>query len=366
MRPFFVISVMLLSTFVALGQDKNEYAAQLKAIEEEMDSLSIFTLIDSLFSLDLSIHSELNVRVGYTTNVTSAGRNYNISQSAFSPGIAYYHKSGTYFDLTGYWNSGVEPNYNPTILSMGYLGEFQNTKWNYSLDAERWFYNPKDSSENSLFYSIGGSLSYDFKWGFATADYSFLFGNETAHRVITNLSGTISLGKWWVFKNISLYPSASMMVGNNNITQLRITTHTIRQQYAERLTSLESFKRLTPEQQKFIFTLTIRSYRNGIITEEQRNSLLIDLHNRNTLSPTSRQALFEIASQSYQIETLEESSRFGILNYAFTLPLSLSTDRLYIMLSYTYSIPVQLPGEFIQVDPIGYFGASITYRIPFK
>ncbi|MEO9484932.1 MAG: hypothetical protein ABJG47_15840 [Ekhidna sp.] len=360
------IMVLLTIALPSQSQDTLSYAEQLRAIEDELDSLSIFNLIDSLFSLDAKPSSELNVRFGFTTNVTSAGRDYNLSQSGLSPGLSYYHKSGFYGDLAGYWNSGVDPGYNPTILSAGYLGNFQNPKWSYSLDAERWFYNPKDSSNNPLTYSAGSSLTYDFKWGFASVDYSFLFGEETANRIITNLTGTINLGKWWIFKSISLYPSASMMAGNSDITQLRITNREVSEQTANRIRRIDSFANLTDDQRRFMALLIFRSFNNQVITEQERNELLINLRNAEELTLENQQALQTIANEGYEITEFRDSNKFGILNYALTLPLSLSTNRFYLLLSYTYSIPVQLPGEFIEVDPIGYFGASISYRIPFK
>lgn len=366
MRRTVTIAALLIIVSPSFSQDSLSYAEQLKAIEEEMDSLSIFNLIDSLFTLDVKPSSELNVRFGFTTNVTSAGRDYDISQSGVSPGISYYHKSGLYADLAGYWNSGIEPNYNPTILSAGYLGTFKNPQWSFSVDAEKWFYNPKDSSENPLAYSAGGSLSYDFTWGFASVDYSFLFGDETANRIITNLSGNINLGKWWIFKSVILYPTVNMMIGNSDITQLRISNRQISDQNAERIQRLTTFANLTDEQKKFVGTLIIRAYRNGIITEEVRNQLLSDLRFSSDLSAQDQQALQRIVNEGYEVTEYVDSNEFGILNYSFTLPLSLSTDRLYFMFSYTYSIPVQLPGEFIEADPVGYFGASISYRIPFK
>ncbi|MEQ9008237.1 MAG: hypothetical protein RLP12_10155, partial [Ekhidna sp.] len=58
------ILVLLLLAFTSKSQDTLSYAEQLKAIEEEMDSLSIFNLIDSLFTLDIKPKSELNIRFG--------------------------------------------------------------------------------------------------------------------------------------------------------------------------------------------------------------------------------------------------------------------------------------------------------------
>ncbi len=360
------IVVLLVLSFSTFSQDEINYAKQLEALEKEIDSLSIFNLIDSLFDTNILPSSELNIRFGFTTNVTSAGRDYDISQSGFSPAISYYHKSGFYADLAGYINNGIEPSYNPTVLSLGYLDAFKNPKWSYSLDAERWFYNPKDSSNNSLFYSMGGSLSYDFTFGFASVDYSFLFGEETANRIITNLSGKISLNKWWIFEDIKLYPSFGMMIGDSDITLLRITERQVGQQNADRLSSLESFEDLTENQRRYVALVAIQSFRNDVISRDQRNSLLADLANSSILSENSRNAIERITSQTFEASEFVSSKEFGILNYAFTLPISLTVGRINLILSYTYSIPVQLPNEFIEVDPLGYLGASISYRIPFK
>lgn len=331
-----------------------------------MDSLSIFFLIDSLFSTSIEPASEVNIRLAYTSSVTSAGRAFDISQQGISPGVSYYHKSGAYVDLAGYWNSGTDPKYNPTVLTAGYLGALKNSKWNYSLDAERWFYNPKDSSDNPLTYSIGGSLSYDFSIGFISFDYSFLFGKETAHRLIPSISGDINLGSWWIFDRVKLYPSVTMMAGNSDITQQRISNYQISDQTARRIQQLTSFASLDEKQRIYLQRLIWRSYNNEVITEQERNRLLFSLRNATNLSPEQIRSLNNIVNEGYEVYAYEDGNAFGILNYSFTLPLSLSAGNLHFLLSYTYSLPIQLPGEYLEVDPIGYFGASISYRIPFK
>ena len=90
--------------------------------------------------------------------------------------------------------------------------------------------------------SFGTSISYDFNKGYVGLDYSFLFGKETAHRFIGNLTGTINLGKWSVFKSITLFPTASIMAGNGDITTLLITTEQVDDQF--RLT-VERFNKLS-------------------------------------------------------------------------------------------------------------------------
>ena len=124
MSRFFTIVWLLSYSTSSFSQESQElsYAEQLLALEEELDSLSIFNLLDSVLLLSAVQKSELNVRVGLTSSVTSAGRDYNIDQTGYSAGLSYFHKSGGYLDLAGYYNTNVEPSYNPTILSAGYLG----------------------------------------------------------------------------------------------------------------------------------------------------------------------------------------------------------------------------------------------------
>lgn len=358
-------SLLLCILIPASSQDTLSYAEQLRAIELEMDSLSIFNMIDSLFSLDVSPKSELNVRFGYSSSVTSAGRDYGLNQAGLSSGIAYYRKSGFYGDLSGYWNNGAEPKYNPTILSAGYLA-VTSSKWSYSFDYEKWFYNPNDSSDNTLTNSFGASANYDFKKGFASVDYSFLFGEETAHRVIGNLSWNIKLGKWWIFKSINLYPSASIMLGNGDITTLRITEKTSDDQIKNRLGKLDSFSNLDDGNKRYLSALIISANNQGLITDAERFQIRQKIRNSLELSASDKDILFKVINSFNQTSEFAESNEFGILNYSFMLPMSLSTKRFNLLLSYTYSIPVTHPDEFFSVDPVGYFGASISYRIPFK
>lgn len=358
-------SLLLCLLIPASSQDSLSYADQLKAIELEMDSLSIFNLIDSLFSLEISPKSELNVRFGFSSSVTSAGRDYGLNQAGLSSGLAYYDKSGFYGDLSGYWNSGTSPKYNPTILSTGYLG-ITSTKWSYSFDYEKWFYNPKDSSDNPLTNSIGASTSYNFDKGFASLDYSFLFGAETAHRIIGNLSWDIKLGKWWIFKSIRLYPSASIMFGNGTITELRVTQKVNNDRIKDILSQINSFSTLNDTQKRYLSILIFNANDQGVITDSERFQLRQKIRNSGDLTSSDKEVLIKVIDSFNQTSEFVESNRFGLLNYSFTLPLSLSTGRLNILLSYTYSIPVKLPGEFFSVDPVGYFGTSISYRIPFK
>lgn len=326
--------------------------------------MSIFSLIDE--ALSATPGSELNFRFAYTSSVTSAGRDYDLDQRGYSPGIAYYHRTGLYADLSGYWSPDITPSYNPTILSVGYLGSFKKNI-SYSFDYEKWFFNPQDTSINPLSNSFGASATYDLKWGFLNLDYSYLFGQESSHRIISTLTGNIKLGKFWKFNNVSLYPSASILFGNGTVTILRITEQTLRARAEERITRITTFENLSTSEKAFARRVILVAFNNGIITQRERNSLLLKTINDETLNEADRRALRSIASGTFFVDEYIEENQFGLLNYAFTLPLAFSTNRITFLLSYTYSLPVSLPDEeFLDIGPIGYFAASINYRLPFS
>src|SRR5688572_708531 len=62
------------------------------------DSLSIFSLIDSLLQLENESGSILSLRLGYNSNVLSTGRTLGIENFGLAPGISYYHRTGLYAD----------------------------------------------------------------------------------------------------------------------------------------------------------------------------------------------------------------------------------------------------------------------------
>jgi hypothetical protein len=341
------------------------YADALASLENELDSLGIYLLLDSLISANPLYPNEINVRLGYTGSVTSAGRDFGIDQSGLIPGISYYHNSGLFGDVSGYWNSGVTPSYNPTVVTIGYLGN--KKKWGYSFDYERWIYNPKDSTDNPLTNSIGSSVSYAIKDWSIGVDYSYLFGNANANRIFTNLGYTINLNGFWKFNYVSILPSFNVLIGNSEITALRITSNQITQEYRNRLRSILSVSEATEDQREVWRRRIIRAVSNERITQQQGLFLLGILNGSITLTEENLDLIRStLDSGTYSREDFYEAESFGVLNYAFSLPLSLSANKWSLLFSYTYTIPVQLPGEIIEVDPLGYFSCSVLYRIRFK
>ena len=71
------------------------------------------------------------------------------------------------------------------------------------------------------------------------------------------------------------------------------------------------------------------------------------------------QALFRIRNNLplYQ-ETLV--NEFGVMNYAFMAPLSISFKNWNFLLNYTYNIPIKLPGETTNLTNSGFLSFSMV------
>ncbi len=355
---YIIVMSVMLSAFAQ--ENSIDYAAELAKLEAEMDSMGIFHLIDSVLNMDLNPKSEFNVRLGYASNVLNAGRNYGIEQHGLSPGLTFYHKSGFFGDITGFWNSETDPKYSLTMTTLGYMGMI-NTNFNYTFSYERWFYNVSAEDEANIDYrnNLGASVGYYLNWASINLDYSYLSGESAAHRIIGSLSGRLKISDAWIFNSIIFYPGASVIYGNDDVT-IQFNGNVIDEyksnQYLRENLNNEEFmtfarSQLTREEQFLIGSINS----NPNLDERQKRIRIRAVYLSNE------------AIQDYVYDLLETNENtFGILNYSFSLPIAFTIDKFSTILSYTYSIPVPLPDDQIEYDPVGYFGVSLSYRIPFR
>ena len=276
---------------------------------EGLDSLSIFRLIDSVLSLDTK-YSSLHLRLSYTSRVTSAGRDLNIKQYGLTPGISYYHHSGIYGDLSGYWNSQLAPRYSLTAATFGFLGI--PAKWlSYNLSAERSFYNTaaSDSLITAPPNGLNAAVFMDAKWLYSSLDYTYLFGNGSAHRLQTSLAGHFEFKKVLFLDKITLFPTASALLGNEEII----------------------------------------SYR----------------YNVDLTDPRVRRILRRNPRLKNQALITKSDNVFGLMNVSLSAPASFRYKNFNLHFSYTYNIPIALPGEYLaDPSPNSYFSTSLSYMIP--
>ena len=305
------------------------------------DSLSILDLIDSILYTDFRF-SQLSLRLGYTSDITYAGRNFGIEQHGFGMGASYYHKTGLFADVSGYWNSSLEPTYNPTILTAGFLGNFTK-KWTYTLSYDHFFYQePEDEfSYYPITNSFNSSTFIEFGHFTLAGEYSFLFGEENAHRLRGNLMYTFSKNNWGFIDRFVFMPTASMLMGSS---------------YIYKVTPV--YPTMNLETRNEIRQIMYDEYGEAIIKYIWR---------------TDRRKYFELEKNIYDenrddlaVYILTSDNVFGIMNYSLSAPFYFYVNNFTFALSYHYNMPVALPGEELSLEPNSYAGATIFYSIPFR
>jgi hypothetical protein len=272
------------------------------------DSLSIFTLIDSILQYgDITVPDQLGIRIGYNSNVLSAGRTLGIENFGLSPGLSYYHHTGLYADVSGFWSKDFDPSYYLTVASIGYIGSF--SRW-FSVMAgyDRYFYtNSKD-----FYIPFKNTLSvapmFNIKPILFSINYSFYFGDDHVHRIMPNINLILVKRNLFKIERITLAPAAYMLLGNQNLIDIEFVAP--------------------------------RDAAEGI-----RNLVLY---------------------RSWYKIVESERSVFGIMNYTFSLPLTISHRNWSFMFSYSYNIPKALPDEPLTISESSYLSGSLMYFINFR
>lgn len=319
-----LVQVYLRADSVFLDQLESELA---------VDSLTLFDLFDSLVHMNFSL-SQLSFRLGYNSNITNAGRNFGILQHGFNAGISYYHKTGIFADVSGYWNSDITPHYSPTVTSLGYMGNITKSL-SYSLSYDHYFY--LKSKEESIYSfpiknALNGSAYYDIKFITLVADYSFMFGEAVANRLRGSIIFNLNIKDFWFADHITILPNFSVYAGDQKIYHL--------------------------------YPNYEASYRSSL--EQIRDQ--IGVRTFRYLWRNNRKLLFEMASGILEENmVIEEDTEdvFGVMNYSLSLPVYIYIDHFTMLLFYNFNIPVALPGEDLQLNPNSYFGATLIYNIPF-
>lgn len=299
------------------GADQYEFDTE-EALEYllEVDSLSLISLIDSLLSLE-GPTSQLSFNLGYTSLVVNAGRDLNVKQYGFSPGISYFHKSGTFGTVSGFWNSEVAPKYNLTVASVGYIG-LLSQKLSVVATYDHSFFTPSDPEPYPAWYgprlvafldelsalsqplnntlSLSGNL--DFRYIEPSIEYSFLFGSQTAHRIRADLAGNFSIRKVGFISKINIRPTASLLLGSQDI-------------------------------------IAVRYSRELLIDRDL--PLIID-----------------------------QSDPFGLMNYNFSIPVSFYAEPFSLSVDYNLNLPMALPGEDLEIKSNTFFSVLLSYTISIK
>ena len=270
------------------------------------DSLSIFQLIDSLVQMPelFDAGSSFVARLGYNSNINSSNESLNLGQYGLTVGTSYYHKTGLYLDATAYWSQEYSPSLYLTIGSAGYMKTVK--KWTFNAEYSRYFYSFSDSTYNTPYTNtLGLSNYFDVKPFLFRLDYALYFGSKTVNRITPAVMLNFEKKNWLGMNRVLIYPSFNVLLGNE--------TWQLYQPYSTRLAEM--------------------IYR---------------------------------VSHHLPLYYLQDNNKFGVLNYALTLPISISIKNWTYLISYTYNFPQALPGEQLGLTNSGYLSLSLIRYFNFK
>jgi hypothetical protein len=305
-----LVTIALAMTFAGTSSAQSTALASTDSLlldmsVEDLDTLAIFQLIDSLIELESIRSSQFSLHFGYTSEVSNAGRTFDIRQYGFNPGISYFHKSGLYADVTGFWNSDLDPHYDLTLVSLGYIG-FLSPKLSYSLSYDHSFFTKTESDLDLAEWVIdlllppilNNSLSTGLVLDFGTietgVDYSWLFNKESAHRAQWRLNGDFKKYGWIGMDRISVRPAFEVLFGNADVVNV-------------------TFSREALIQQRFPWRV-------------------------------------------------DSNNEFGLMNYRFRLPVGVTKTPFQLIVEYNYNFPVSLPGEEFDYPNNSFFSIDLYYN----
>ncbi|HZY81051.1 MAG TPA: hypothetical protein VFE50_16120 [Cyclobacteriaceae bacterium] len=270
------------------------------SILNSADSLSILDLIDSVLLATEPLGSQLAVRVGYNNNIVGNGSS-SVRQFGLNAGASYYHKTGAYLDVSGYYTNQYEPAYYLTIGAIGYLTSIKKY-WSLLVEYDHYFYTPVKGDEDVYTpYTNNIYLSNYFKVKkfVFRFDYNFYFGELLSHRLAPSVGLNLTKKKWLGVDRISFLPTVGLWYGSE----------------------------------------TIQEYVPNYTTRLQRAMLL-----------AQRKPLF----------SLKDRTVWGIMNYVVSIPVSVMYKDWSLMASYNLNFQKGLPGEGVETYRTGYAGLSIT------
>jgi hypothetical protein len=304
------ISLLILTSACGLRAQQADVslATQDTAAFTSADSLSIFSLIDSLLELDESQRSQMAFRLSYNSNVLSAGRTLGIENFGLSPGVSYFHRSGLYADLSAFYSRDFEPSYYLTIASIGYMKDISK-HLSVMAGYDRYFYNV-NSEDVYIPYRNTVSITpiLDVKPVSLSVNYSLYFGDQYANRVMPGLTLTAERRNLWKLNRISISPSFYLLWGNEVVTTI---------EYVPPATLREIFE-------------NIRDYGTRYKT------------------------------------VFKSKDVFGVMNYAISVPLNISYKKWSLSFTYIYNIPKALPGEPESLSESTYLTGSLLYFIDLR
>lgn len=285
--------------------------------------MSIFRLLDSLITtIDDEETAQVVIRMGYNSNDTGQGSAFQLSQYGLSLGAAYYHPSGFFGDVSGYFSNTSEPTYYLTMVSGGYTYS-KAKKVSINLEYRRSFYH-FDTEAYSPFPRLPTSFITNFSSGVFSNNFTSTFYFE--HKAINLRVDYSFLFDWNIAPAHRVAPTASVNWEKRGCAK------------TEKIAVFPSISWL---------------YGSGIVPSYE------------PLFDNRLQALFRIRNGLPLFEQVDQV-KWGTMNLAISVPVIITWKKWSIMASYTYNWPKTLPGESYILPDGGYVMGSLMRYINLK
>lgn len=242
----------------------------------------------------------LYVSVNYNSDTYFSGRDIDVDQFNIVPQITYMHSKGFYAGLSGIYYSEFIPQWDVTTATAGY----------------------------------GQSIGKNKLWRYYGSYSHYFYSNDLDNLYNSTVNAGLSIRN----KNRSLG------------TQLSVAYY-----FGSELT----------------YQIVLRSFATLNLIKNKKHQLrfrpqlsivagtqIIDL------SGGSVQKLFAAKEEAFVADEIVQSSRFGLINTQFNIPLQYSTRSFDFELGFNFNIPSELEGE-TNLKNTSFFNAGIAYLIDF-
>lgn len=345
------ISILICITFSPTKIFCQDVHEDLQPLYAELDSLfadesipgDLFALADSLLALEKAKVSALSLRVGYVSQIVSAGRTLGFEQYGISPAATYFHHSGITAGATGYWSSEYDPAYYLTNLNVGYTRTFK--RFNAQINHDFYIYNDSLKDDHPFSNSALASVTYQRKRYDIGVDYGFLYGNSQAHRLTARANLNLKLRLKGFVNAITFMPGASFQWGNADVYFWRQPRTAAYDLY--NIVRANDYPRLTRRE---YIRLT------SLLENDRDFAAALFLRERNYTVDEIR----DLFAQYEEGAVLSEDT-FGFMNFSISLPVIIRSGNFSLLLNYTFNQPQALPGETYTYDSNNYFSASVSY-----
>ncbi len=225
MKPTLIISLFFIFSIPSLGQE----ASLEKALDEFLFGSSIQdSLLESITINDMDfndiLHTMYNyrfiyVRSEFESRTFFSGQDLGIDQYNIASQVYFQGPKGLNIGLVGIMYSKFVPQYNTTILSIGYNKSISGIKGlNIRASYSRYFFPIIDSVKSSAYNSSANiGTTYQWKCLGSSADFSLLLGNKKSAQLNWDLFADIPLVKFGLSNKISIEPEVSFYLGNETV-----------------------------------------------------------------------------------------------------------------------------------------------------